>query len=138
MSKLRLSIRWKLIIPFVFIILLVLGVLLPFTNQLVSTRIEEEADRRLGQIAESVAALMHQSEEQAQLSASFVANLPEVRTAATEDTSAIGEILTTRRESLDLRELSFYGADFKPGDIPVFYGGPVTARRGQVSPEATE
>src|SRR5688500_11746005 len=108
-SKLRLSVRWKLIIPFVFIILLVLGVLLPFTNNLVSNRIEAEADHRLSQIAESAAALMESNEEQTMLSASFVGNLPEVRAAAAAEDAAtrLEAVLLPRRDSLDLRELSF-------------------------------
>ena len=138
MSNFRLSIRWKLLLPFLFIILLVLGVLLPFTNQLVSKRMEAEADRRLTQITESVSALMEQSEKQAGLSGDFVANLPEVRAAATDKPYLLADILPARRDSLNLRELSYYTAGFQPGDTPAFYGGPVAARRLQVSKEATD
>ncbi len=131
-SKIRLSIRSKLIIPFLFIILLVVGVLLPLTTVQIANRIESEADRRLSQIAESVAALMENSERQAQLSASFVANLPEVR-AAGLDQDTLGESLGARKTSLDLQELNFFGPDFKPGALPVYYGGPIAIRRFQAS-----
>ncbi len=137
MSNLRLSIRWKLLLPFILIIVLVLGVLLPITNRLVSQRIEDEADRQLEQTAASVAKLIENSEEQALLSASFVANLPEVR-AAGSSADELGHVLPPRREALDLRELSFYSADFTPGDTPVYYDGPVTARRLQVSEAANQ
>lgn len=136
----RLSVRWKLIIPFVLMIVLVLAVLLPFTNFLVSNRIEAEADNRLAQIAESAAAIMSSNEEQAMLSASFVGNLPEVRAAAAEENAEaeLEAVLIPRRDSLDLRELSYYSNSFVPGATPIFYGGPTTARRLQVSQAATE
>jgi signal transduction histidine kinase/DNA-binding response OmpR family regulator len=127
-----LSVRWKLIAPFLLIILLVVGVLLPVATTLVSRRVEAEADRRLSQIAESVAVLIDNSEARALLSANFVANLTEVEAAGVDPTS-LGEVLVPRRDSLALQELSFYAANFKPGDVPTFYGGPVVARRLQVS-----
>src|SRR5574341_390307 len=81
LAQTRLSVRFKLLIPFVFIILLAIGVLLPIARSLVQKRIEDEADRRLTQIGASVTALLEQSEEHALLSANFVANLPEIRSA---------------------------------------------------------
>jgi len=132
MPRIKLSIRWKLILPFLIIILLVVGVLLPITTSLLAQRLEGEADRRLSQIAESVAALIQNSEEQAQLSAKFVASLPEVG-AAKNDKTLIGQALAPRQAELGLQELSYYAADFKAGDLPLYYGGPVVARRLQVS-----
>jgi signal transduction histidine kinase/DNA-binding response OmpR family regulator len=136
MRSIKLSIHWKLIIPFLVIIVLVVGVLLPITTTLVSGRIETEADRRLGQIAESVAALIENSEEQARLSANFVANLPDIE-VANGDEFLIEEVLPARREELGLQELSYYTADFQPGDLPLVYSGPVVARRLQVSEHTT-
>ena len=132
-----LSIRWKLTIPFVFIILLVIGVLLPVTSNLVSSRIEAEADRRLSQNAQSVAALLEESEDQALLSAQFVANLPEVLLAQ-NDLTTIGQILDGRKQALNLQELSYFTADFRPGDLPAYYGGPIITRRLQVSEHTSQ
>ena len=126
------GIRWKMVMPFLIITALVVAVLLPITTTLVARRIETEADRRLAQIAESVAALIESKEGQALLSANFVANLPEVEEAVTLD-EAIGAALKARKEELGLQELSYYGADFQPGDSAVFYGGPVIPRLLQMS-----
>jgi signal transduction histidine kinase/CheY-like chemotaxis protein len=127
-----LSIRWKLTIPLIIIILLVVAVLLPTTNTLVSRRIEDEADRRLSQGAESVAAILENSEDQALLSAQFVANLPELVLVA-DDPQAVGAILDARKSALNLQELSYFSADFRRGDLPLYYGGPIITRRLQVS-----
>ncbi len=132
-----LSVRWKLVIPFLLIALLVVGLLLPAASELVSRRVEAEADRRLGQIAESVALLIENSEERARLSADFVANLPEVESAG-RDEGLLGQVLVPRRDALALQELSYYSSDFAPGSLPVFYGGPVVARRLQVSQHTTQ
>ncbi len=128
----RLSVHWKLIIPFLFIVALVVGVLLPITTSLVASRIEANADRQLSQVAESVAMLIGNTKREAMLSANFVANLPEVE-AASADPKRLEPALAPRRTALDLQELSFYAADFQPGDQPLYYGGPVVARRLQVS-----
>jgi signal transduction histidine kinase/CheY-like chemotaxis protein len=143
LARYRLSVRWKLLIPFVFIVLLVFVVLLPITRYLVTLRVEQEADRRLTQIAESVTALIHNSEKQALLSANFVSNLPEIRAAAVLTDGADGgtllkQALDARRSQLDLEELSYYTADFQAGDPAFYYGGPVSARRGQVSEITTK
>ncbi len=127
-----LSVRLKLIIPLLLIILLVLGVLLPVASIIISRRVEAEADHRLGQIAESVAVLIDNAEVRALLSANFVANLPDVE-AAGMDPNSLGQVLVPRRDSLALQELSVYAADFQAGDLPIYYGGPVVARRLQVS-----
>lgn len=132
MPRINLSVRWKLIVPFLIIILLVVGVLLPSTTALLARRIEDEADRRLSQIAESVAALIQNYEKQAQLSANFVANLTEVE-AAKNDKDLVEQALAPRKAELGLQELSYYTSDFIPGNLPLYYGGPVVARRLQVS-----
>lgn len=105
-------------------------VLLPFASQLIARRIEAEADRQLTQLAQSVGALMADSEKQALLSASVVASLPELET---ENTEAIKAALEIRRAELDLQELSLYAPDFEPGDPAVIYGGPPIIRRLQMS-----
>jgi signal transduction histidine kinase/DNA-binding response OmpR family regulator len=133
MSNLYLSLRWKLIIPSLLLILVVVGVLLPSLNSLLAYRVEAEADRRLTQIAQSVAALVEQTEERAQLSASFVAALPEV-TTATANQNLMAAALMPRKQQLALQELSFYTSDFRPGATPFYYGGPTAIRRGQVDP----
>jgi signal transduction histidine kinase/DNA-binding response OmpR family regulator len=134
MKSFQLSVRWKLILPFVVIIVLVVGVLLPVMSQLVAARFEAEADRRLGQIADSATALVENSEQRAQLSANFVANLPEVESAAALNSKPLLEqALVPRRDSLALQEVSYYSADFTAGGLPLFYGGPVVARRLQTS-----
>jgi signal transduction histidine kinase/CheY-like chemotaxis protein len=132
MQSLKITIGLKLIIPFVVIIVVVVGVLLPITGNLLQTRIESEADRRLDQSARSVAVLIENSAERAQLSANFVSNLPEIEDVALEK-DALAGVLVPRRDALALQELSFYGADFQPGDQPIYYGGPIVARRLQVN-----
>lgn len=132
MSKAYLSIRWKLLLPFLLIIVLVVGPLLPITSSLVVSRIESEADQRLTQTADSVGALIENSEARAQLSAEFGANLSEV-IAAGMDSQELERAMAPRKEQLKLQELSFYGPEFKPGVLPVYYGGPVVAGRRQVS-----
>ena len=131
-----LSIRWKFTIPFLLIILSVVGILLPITTTLVRQRIEEDADRRLSQQADAVAAILENAEGQALLSAQFVASLTELRfTAADEE--VLERILGSRRDALQLQELSFYETGYQPGDTPTYYGGPVITRRLQVSEDTT-
>lgn len=132
----RMSIRWKAIVPFLAITGLVLAVLLPITSELVASRTEAEADRRLGEIARSVSALIESSESKALLSANFVANLPEVE-AAESDEDLIGQALDPLRAELGLQELSYYAAGFEAGDPALYYGGPPVARFLQVSQDTT-
>ncbi|TAK10908.1 MAG: response regulator [Anaerolineae bacterium] len=132
-----LSIRWKLLLPFIVLIVMVLVVLLPGIRTLAGNRIEGEADRRLGTLAESVGALIVDSENQAFLSANFAANLNELVRAG-DDVDEIGPILQTTKESLGLQELSYFGSDYQPGDLPLYYGGPIVARRLQVSEKTTQ
>jgi len=136
LSNLRLSIRAKLAIPFVVIILLVVAILLPVTTNLVTERVRAEADHRLEQTAASVGALLDDRKGQALLSANFVANLPEVRQAES-DPAKLEAALSPRREQLGLQEISFYRVNSKPGDTPLYYGGPFTNRRFQTSEEIT-
>jgi signal transduction histidine kinase/DNA-binding response OmpR family regulator len=119
------------------IILLIFAILLPITTNLLSSRVEAEADHRLTQIANSAAALIENSQQQASLSATFIANLAEVRDAG-EDGAGLQEILFAQREKLELHEISFYKADYKPGDRPIAYAGPISNRRFQASQSATQ
>lgn len=132
-----LSIRFKLLLPFVFLIVMVLAVLLPGIRALASSRVEQEADRRLEGLAVSVSALIEDSENQAFLSANFAANLSELVVAG-DDLNQISAILSNAKESLGLQELSYFGSDFRPGDLPLYYGGPVVARRLQVSEKTVQ
>ncbi len=132
LRDLYISIRWKLLLPFLGIVLLVLGVLLPAATARINAAVEAEADRRLAQGAESVLAYIENSEQQARLSASFVASLAEIR-ASSEDPADLAALLDPRRIELDVQELSYYDSGFEPGDVPLYYGGPVSARRFQAS-----
>lgn len=133
----RLSIRWKIIIPFLFIIVLTMGVLLPTTTYLINGRIETEADRRLEEVAESVSALLQYSQQQSLLGAQYAANLPELFWAV-NNADLVGQILSNQKNSLNLQELSFYSRNFQPGDLPFYYGGPIIGRRFQVDDHTTE
>lgn len=133
----RLSIRWKLILPFLLIIIVIVAVLLPITMNLISQRIEIEADNRLTQLADSAARLLEQTRRQALLSANFVANLEGVDRIS-EDVEVAKQILPPRKEELGLQELSFYAIDYQPGSPAFYYGGPPITRRGQVSQHTRE
>lgn len=132
-----LSIRWKLLLPFAFLIIMVLAVLLPGIRALASSRVEQEADRRLAGLAQSVSALIEDSENQAFLSANFAANLSELA-AAGDDVEKVSVILENAKASLGLQELSYFGSNYRPGDLPLYYGGPVVARRLQVSEKTVQ
>jgi signal transduction histidine kinase/DNA-binding response OmpR family regulator len=127
------SVRWKLIVPFILIIALVVLVLLPITMNIVSMRIENEADNRLRQSANSVAALLEESRSRALLGANFVANIADVEAMDTSNQEAVKAVIIPRRDELGLQELSYYATGFKPGDTATFYGGPTVSRRLQVS-----
>jgi HAMP domain-containing protein len=128
----RLSIRWKLLLPFVIIFIIIVGVLLPTTRRTIEDRIETEADSRLDQSALSVSGLIEQREQDALLSANFVANLPELAEVGT-DRIQLATLLPPRRDELGLQELSFYEPTHQAGEPALFYGGPLVARRLQVS-----
>jgi len=130
-----LNIQAKLVFPLAVTILLLVVVLSPLTNQLINSRIEEEADRRLGEIADSVGALIENSEVLARNNAVLLAEQPDVVNAFLE-LENFSAALNERKASLNLQELSLYEAGFKPGDQAYFYGGPTVARRLQVSEDA--
>lgn len=125
--NLHLSVRWKLLLPFVLIIILVIAIVLPLTNQLIATQLESEADARLEQIAVAVGQLIEQSESELRLTASLVANLSDVEAIGTNQLAA-QIILIRQKNELELQELSYYGADFVPGATPIYFGGSAIAR----------
>ena len=130
-----LNIQAKLVFPLAVTILLLVLVLSPLTNRLINSRIEEEADRRLGEIADSVGALIENSEVLARNNATLLAEQPDVVNAFS-DLNASNAPLNERKVALNLQELSLYKADFQSGDQAYFYGGPTVARRLQVSEDA--
>ena len=127
-----LNIQAKLVFPLAVTILLLVVVLSPLTNRIINSRIEEEADRRLSEIAGSVGALIENSEALARNNAALLAKQPDVVNAFS-DLSSSTQTLNESRVSLSLQELILYTADFKTGDQAYFYGGPTVARRLQVS-----
>lgn len=129
-----LNIQAKLVFPLAATILLLVLVLSPLTNKIINSRIEQEADRRLGEIADSIGALIENSEVLARNNATLLASQPEVTGVFLKNTPT-SELLTIK-DNLLLQELSLYSADFKNGDQAFFYGGPVVARRLQVSEDA--
>jgi signal transduction histidine kinase len=130
-----LSIQAKLVFPLAATILLLVVVLSPLTNQLINQRIEQEADRRLGEIADSVGELIANSETLARNNAALIASQPIIIDTFLKDTSDNSALLQIK-EDLLLQELSLYTKDFKIGDQAFFYGGPSVARRLQVSQDA--
>lgn len=127
-----LNIQAKLVFPLAVTILLLVVVLSPLTNRIINSRIEEEADRRLSEIAGSVGALIENSEALARNNAALLAKQPDVVNAFS-DLSSSTQTLNESRVSLSLQELILYTADFKTGDQAYFYAGPTVARRLQVS-----
>jgi len=130
-----LNIQAKLVFPLAVTILLLVAVLSPLTNQIINSRIEQEADRRLGEIANSVGSLIENSEVLARNNAALLAKQPDVINAFT-DINTFNIALNESKTSLGLQELSLYKVDFKSGDQAYFYGGPTVARRLQVSEDA--
>jgi len=130
-----LNIQAKLVFPLAITILLLVVVLSPLTNRLINSSIEQEADRRLAEIADSVGALIENSEVLARNNATLLAEQPDV-VAAFTNLEAATPSLNERKVALNLQELSLYKADFKSGDQAYFYGGPTVARRLQVSADA--
>lgn len=130
-----LSIRWKLVLPLALAIL-ILVILSPVVSNLVTGRIEQEADRRLGESANSVQGLFENSQYLATSGAALVSTQPEILQAFDQGELDKDAILKLK-DSLRLQELSLYAATFKPGDTAVFYGGPSVTRRLQVSEDTT-
>ncbi len=130
-----LNIQAKLVFPLAVTILLLVVVLSPLTNRLINNRIEQEADRRLSEIANSVGALIQNSETLVRNHAALLANQPELQ-GAFQDLGTYTPLLERDKNTLGLQELSLYKADFKSGDQAYYYGGPIVARRLQVSADA--
>ncbi|HEV2666016.1 MAG TPA: hypothetical protein VG324_13945, partial [Blastocatellia bacterium] len=130
-----LNIQAKLVFPLAVTILLLVVVLSPLTNRLINSRIEQEADRRLGEIANSVGALIENSEALARNNATLLAEQLDV-VSAFADLEASSASLNEKKVALNLQELSLYKADFRPDDRAYFYGGPTVARRLQSSEDA--
>lgn len=130
-----LTIQAKLVFPLALTIVLLVVVLSPLTNQIITNRIEEEADRRLGEIADSVGALIENSEILTRNNATLLSKQVEVTRAFT-DNELTAEDLSKLKEELGLQELSLYLADYKPGDQAYVYNGPNVTRRLQVSENA--
>jgi histidine kinase family protein len=130
-----LNIQAKLVFPLAVTILLLVVVLSPLTNRLINSRIEQEADRRLSEIANSIGALIANSETLVRNHAALLANQPEVE-GAFLDLGTYSDLLARNKTTLNLQELSLYKADFKPGDQAYYYGGPPVTRRLQASADA--
>jgi len=130
-----LNIQAKLVFPLAITILLLVVVLSPLTSRIINSSIEQEADRRLSEIADSVSALIENSEVLARNNAALLAEQPDVINAFLA-LSPSSPALLENKTSLNLQELSLYTSDFKSGDQAYFYGGPTVARRLQVSEDA--
>ncbi len=129
-----LNIQAKLVFPLAATILVLVLLLSPLSNLIINRRIEQEADRRLGQIADSVGALIENSEVLARNNAALLAKHPEVEKVFLNNT--ISDSLEQTREDLGLQELSLYTKNFTRGSQPLYYGGPSITRRLQVSEDA--
>src|SRR5688572_15577980 len=129
-----LNIQAKLVFPLAATILVLVLLLSPLSNLIINRRIEQEADRRLGQIADSVGALIENSEVLARNNAALLAKQPEVENVFMSNST--GDSLEQTREDLGLQELSLYTKNFTRGDQPLYYGGPSITRRLQVSEDA--
>jgi signal transduction histidine kinase/DNA-binding response OmpR family regulator len=121
--KFRMSIRLKLLLPFLVIIAFVLIVLLPITNTTIAARLEAETDKRLSQTAVAFGQLLEQTEDKALLAASFIANLPEVEEIGA-DRSIASSVLPALKTELALQELSYYTPDHEANGPALYYGGP--------------
>ena len=130
-----LNIQAKLVFPLAITILLLVAVLSPLTNRIINSRIEQDADRRLSEVAKSVGALIENSEALARNNAALLAEQQDTINAFSNLDIAATSLLENRA-SLNLQELSLYSSDFKPGDAAYFYGGPTVTRRLQVSEDA--
>lgn len=131
-----LSIRWKLVLPLGLAILILVAVS-PIVSNLITGRIEQEADRRLGESANSVQGLCENSQYLATSGAALVATQPEIVEAFTPGAS-YKEAVIKLKDSLRLQELSLYEVNYKAGDPAFFYGGPQVVRRLQVSQDIVD
>jgi signal transduction histidine kinase len=131
-----LSIRWKLVLPLALVILILVAVS-PIVSNLITGRVEQEADRRLGESANSVQGLFENSQYLATSGAALVSTQPEIVQAFSSQAESYKNAILKLKDSLRLQELSLYAASFKPGDPALFYGGPQVTRRLQVSEDTT-
>ena len=131
-----LSIRWKLVLPLALVILIMV-VLSPLVSNLITGRIEQEADRRLGESANSVQGLFENSQYLANSGAALVSTQPEILQAFSSQKEPDQDAVLKLKDSLRLQELSLYSVNFKPGEPAFFYGGPTVTRRLQVSEDTT-
>ncbi len=131
-----LSIRWKLVLPLALVILILIA-LSPLVSRLITGRIEQEADRRLGESADSVQGLFENSQYLATSGAALVSTQPEIVQAFSNQVEPYKDAILKLKDSLRLQELSLYATSFKPGEPALFYGGPQVTRRLQVSEDTT-
>lgn len=134
LARLKVSLQWKLLLPFLVITLIAIFVLLPIINARLKNVLEKETDRQLTRAANSAAELLLQAETNVLVRASFVANLSDIEiTSSQPDVNAFDRILRNRKETLNVQEISFYPPDFVAGNPPFYYGGPPVTRRFQAS-----
>jgi signal transduction histidine kinase len=119
-----LNIQAKLVLPLAITVLLLVAVISPATHNLIDSRIEEEADRRLSEVADSVGGLIENSEVLARNNASLLAKQPDVVNAFI-NLNASAAALNETKSSLGLQELSLYTGDFQPGDQAYFESEPL-------------
>lgn len=136
-GKLYISVQYKLSLPFLLIIAFLATFALPAANSAIATRLEEEADERLDQAAVAFGQLLEQAENEAELVASFTANLPDVE-AIGPDRALATEVLTPLKSEFDLQELSYYRSDYRSGMPALFYGGPEIDRQNVTSQRALD
>lgn len=136
-GKLYVSVRFKLLLPFVLIILFVGLFAIPAANNVILTRLEEEADEGLDQTALAFGLLLERAKDESELVASFTANLPEVEVIG-PDRQLAGEVLPGLKAEFDLQELSYYRADYRSGMPALYYGGPEIDRENVTSQRADE
>src|SRR5690606_15658394 len=80
---------------------------------------------------------LEQAENEAELVASFTANLPEVE-AIGSDRVLANEVLSPLKIEFDLQELSYYRADYRSGMPALYYGGPEIDRQNVTSQRALD
>ncbi|MGB7338047.1 MAG: ATP-binding protein [Phototrophicaceae bacterium] len=120
-KKLYISVRFKLLFPFILIIFFVSLFALPIVRNVTISRLEQDADNRLNQSAIAFGLLLERAQDEAELVASFVANLPSVE-AIGADASSAGDVIMPLKDEFDLQELSYYPPDYRSG-VPALYDG---------------
>src|SRR5687767_3434239 len=95
-----LNIQAKLVFPLAATILVLVLILSPLMNLIINGRIEKEADRRLGEIADSVGALIENSQTLARNNATLLANQEEVHSVFLG--SAPADLLPAIKDDLGL------------------------------------